>query len=296
MTPSTSSVLTCAYNDGLHSGQLRVATYDRGTWRARTVSSRPSVSDSPDLVVLGTSLLCFMQTPKDGGWLSGKRYVPAGDSWQDLTIEDVGMASTPGAVVYTPGGGGGPLFVFHAGRGDHHELHYTTSADGTRYQPDSGPYPGVAMHGGPAPVVYLGQLHVFYSSTSGQLMDLEFGTGRPPQPVGGSLQETPSAVVHRGSLYVFYQSSRGKDLLYSLYDGTTWTTDLTVPGVALSAAPSACVYNSDLYVLHRNGDDDTLMYTYLEEGRWQPDTPVVVDDKPEQSHRSPSVVAFAATA
>jgi hypothetical protein len=296
MAPSASSVLYCAYNDGQHSGQLRVATYDGTAWQAETVSNDVAVSDSPNLVGFDDALYCFMQTPKNGGWLSGKRYEPKDDVWQDLTIENAGTSWSPGAVVYTHDAGSGPLFVFHPGRGSNsHQLHYVTSSDGTGFSADSDSYPGVSLNSPPAPVVFLDQLHIMYGH-DGQLLDVQFGTGKPAQPIGVELQEGPSAVVYDKSLYVFYQSPSGKDLLYSVFDGTTWKKDLTIAGVSMSASPSACVYNDNLYVLHRHGTDDILMFTYLEEGTWQPDTQVLIGKVPEHSQRSPSAVTFAPTA
>jgi hypothetical protein len=140
--------------------------------------------------------------------------------------------------------------------------------DGTELS-DAVQVPGVSITGGPAAVVYDGQLYVFYQQAGGsqQLMYISSSnasTWSSPAAVPGQyLTTSASAVVYGSDLYVFYQGmDNDGTLYYNVYNGSSWSQGMTVPGAGISQSPAAVIYGSDIYVFYQNaGDGGELLYS-----------------------------------
>ena len=98
------------------------------------------------------------------------------------------------------------------------------------------------------------------------------------------------------NLYVFHQGG-GNDgqLLYSVFDGTSWRGDTPVPNLGMSASPSAVAWKGGISVFHQGyGNNGQLWYAFSGDGyHWgtaQTDTRVPVPNL--QMSGSPSVVEY----
>ena len=98
------------------------------------------------------------------------------------------------------------------------------------------------------------------------------------------------------NLYVFHQGG-GNDgqLLYSVFDGTSWRGDTPVSNLGMSESPSAVAWQGGISVFHQGyGNNAQLWYAYSGDGyHWgtaQTDTRVPVPNL--QMSGAPSVVEY----
>src|SRR5262245_54658924 len=68
----------------------------------------------------------------------------------------------------------------------------------------------------------------------------------------------PSGVQFGSDIYVFYQSSN--QIYYGLWNGSTWTTGNSVPGVTTSCGPGAVVYNNTIYVFYQGANNNGQLW------------------------------------
>ena len=88
------------------------------------------------------------------------------------------------------------------------------------------------------------------------------------------MSESPSAVVYNGKLYVFHQGPGDGHLWYSVFDGTSWSTDSQIQPLGMSGSPSAVVWKGGITVFHQGANNNgQLLYTYSPNGiNWGGDT------------------------
>jgi hypothetical protein len=135
-----------------------------------------------------------------------------------------------------------------------------------------------ALSSAPSLVVYNHQLYCFHQG-AGEDKKLYFDSyettcwsGRT-EVSGVTLASGPSAVVYKGQLYVFYRNTKA-ELMYGVFDGKSWTTDLRVPGAYAKDSPSAVAYDKEgllcvFYPGNRDGADGKLWYNVYDGTKWE---------------------------
>ncbi|HXY88784.1 MAG TPA: metallophosphoesterase [Candidatus Acidoferrales bacterium] len=85
----------------------------------------------------------------------------------------------------------------------------------------------------------------------------------------------PSLAVFKGKLYAAwkgaYFDTNHQRLWYASYDGSAWSPQAQIPGVASSVGPSLAVFNGELYAVWKGKSDDVrLLYTSFDGANWTP--------------------------
>lgn len=209
------------------------------------------------------------------------------NSWQPLTVvPGVGMSTAPAAIIWA---GPNSIHVFHQGgdAGNPNGELWFTYFDGTNWHPDT-QVPGVGMSGAPSPIVYGGNLYVFYQGgyENGELRYSVYHPGSGWQPdaqvPGVGMSGSPSAIIWNGRIHVFYQGSyKNGQLLFTHFDGTTWFPETQVQNVGMSESPSTVADDGKLYVFHQGASEDGWLWCSVFDdasSSWEPDRKIPITD------------------
>jgi hypothetical protein len=190
------------------------------------------------------------------------------------------------------------LYVFHQGGHDNGQLWYNASSDGTTWDGDT-QVPNTGMSEGPGAAVFTNsaanpsKLYCFHQGAyeNGQLWYNVSPDGSSwagdQQVLNTGISAGPSAVSFSPSassnplLYCFHQDSGGDGYLRynTSADGSTWTSELSVPKTGMSAGPSAVAFTNNatnpakLYCFHQGiSNNGQLWYNVSSDGiHWEGD-------------------------
>jgi hypothetical protein len=167
--------------------------------------------------------------------------------------------------------------VFHQGYGNAPELWFNSIRDINGFlggwQGDKKAHlTNVAFGTSPAALSFGGKLIVFAGNrfpTQTWLSFAIFDNGWKPETVQQPISGSPSAVPWNRMIYVFYADGSG-NLVYSLHNGTTWTTGATSIGnTRLANSPTAVVYNGKLWLFFQSASQNgQIWWTTFDGQRW----------------------------
>jgi BNR repeat-like domain len=275
--------LYCIHEGAGEDGNLWVATLDIITLSEEKQLPNVGTSGSPALAAFKGKLYCVHEGKGEDGWLwlsttadgtnwSGDRYLT------DKNQNKIGTSPPhkrrlgqyflhgPHAALVEFNG---KLYCIHEGRGKNGKLQFTSTSDGTTWEPDrelsdgtnpiqtSGP-PGLAVFNNKLYCIHEGAGEdgsLWYTTTSdgtSWTKDIQLknvGTSGPP-----------SLVEFKGKLYCFYQQPEEKKVLqYITYDGTSWSDEITL-SQRISGSPALVVFNHKLYCFHEGEQQDGSLW------------------------------------
>jgi hypothetical protein len=172
----------------------------------------------------------------------------------------------------------GMLYMVHAGLADDTAVwisHLDPSTD-TWSPPHLLPYTTFA--GPPALVVYNNKLHLI-GTTPGtyQMWMATMSAGEifsPSRPIlGHESASQPAAAVFNNTLFVAHRYGQTGELVYSTFNGATWTADQYINVGPLGAPirgidPALASVNGYLHLVHRQPGTDNVWWTYFNGCEW----------------------------
>eukprot|EP01132_Coremiostelium_polycephalum_P002444 gene2444-3018_t len=238
------------------------------------------ISNMPGSVLFDSKIFVFHQGNFNHGDIWYNRF--DGTNWLGDQLLCTGCISkSPAAVRFL-----NKIFVFNQGHGSNGRIEYRYSSDGNSWS-GLNTIPNAGLSESPGTVVYNNKLYVFHQghSLNGELWyttttdGVNWGPNVKLNGVG--MSASPRAAVVDNKLYVLHQSHGHSGWLwYSVFDGTTWSSDINVNnnGVGISDSPSPLLVGGALYVFHEGqGDNRQLWYTKFLNGQWSPDVRVKIN-------------------
>jgi hypothetical protein len=218
------------------------------------------LSGSPAIITSEATVYCFHQGSVDNNVLLCTIMYPWGQGFSnDILIPNVKTLSSPALVRYS---NDYKLYCFHRGIGN--TVSYFTCV----------PYSTVPYSTSDKQNV------VPFTVTSGDI-----------QIPNVSTSGTPAVTEFNGKLYCFYPGSVDKNvLLYTTFDGKTWTKDKQVPNMSLSGSPSVAVYGGKLYCFYQGSvDNNALLYITFDGNKWDAHDTLIPNVK---TLSSPALVVY----
>jgi hypothetical protein len=105
---------------------------------------------------------------------------------------------------------------------------------------------------------------------TGLVTTLLLGTTAQTYAASPAVGIAPATTSFQGRLYAVWKASGADNgLWYAAFDGSTWSAQARISGVASSAAPSVAVYDNKLYAAWKGQlDDQRLWYAAFDGTQW----------------------------
>jgi hypothetical protein len=164
------------------------------------------------------------------------------------------------------------LYVFHQGGGGDGQLHFAVF-DGASWSADIGL--DIALSESPGAVAWADGISVFHQGLNFDAK-LHYTFSPDGQNWGGdtlvpavAMLNSPAPVVAEGVLNVFHQTFGPGQLGWAIFNGTSWSADLSFPPTfpyTTTDSPSAVVYNGNLYVFYQGANGSGQLWYVVGSG------------------------------